>query len=113
MSCLGTIDLMVEHFVTVHGDRAADFQKIFGTTTVRVTGWRAHKGWVAEHNTTQDVLELDLDWVCANGFRDALVAHLAERFNLPADFVGRDLERVGVPILAEDCTLTTNGREFL
>lgn len=104
---------MVEHFVTVHGARAADFEKVFGTATVRVTSWRAHKGWVAEHDGAVDIFELDLDWVCANGFRDALVAHLAERFNQEADFVGRELEHIGVPILAKNCTLSTSGREFL
>jgi hypothetical protein len=104
---------MIEHFVTVSGSRAADFEKVFGTATVRVTSWLPRKGWVAEHEEAEDVFELDLDWVRANGFRDALVKHLAERFEQPADFVGRELDRIGVPILAKNCTITTSGREFL
>lgn len=104
---------MVEHFVTVHGERAADFEKVFDTATVRVKTWFSHNAFVAEHKKRQEVFELDLDWVRENGFRDKLVAHLAERFGRPVEFVGRELDRIGVPILASDCTVMTNGREFL
>lgn len=101
----------MQTFVTVHGERAADFEQLFGTATVRVKGMCPNWAVVPEHELPQLVFELDLDWVHEGGFRDALVAHISQRFGETPAFVERELEDKGVPILAMNCTV--NGRDFL
>lgn len=104
---------MNQTFVTVHGDRAADFEKVFGTATVPVKSVCPQWAVVPEHDEPQCVFELDLMWVAMKGFRGALVNHLSERFGHEAELVDASLERIGVPILAINCTIMSNGRDFL
>lgn len=104
---------MNQTFVIVHGERAADFEKVFGTATVAIKNICPNWAVVPEYDSPQCVFELDLNWVRAQGLRDALVDHLAERFGYEAELVDASLERLGVPILAIDCTIMTNGRDFL
>lgn len=93
--------------VTVHDEeRAADFQRVLGTATVRVKGWPTFPARLPGFDEPQPVFELDLDWVEEIGRTERLVRHLAARFNVPASEVERDLRTVGVPILATDCTWT-------
>lgn len=84
-------------------DRRADFIKIFGRDRVNVTSPLPE--W-AELPTIgkAPVYKMDLNLLTLNE-RLRLVGHLAQKFNIPADEVARDLEKEGVPILAQHCTV--------
>lgn len=99
--------------VTVHGKREADFERVFGTTTVHVQGWAPHHAQLPGHDEPQLVFLLDLEWVKEAGHRANLVAFLAERFEQDPAFVDRELERMGMPILARDCTMSTTDMSWL
>lgn len=104
---------MNQAFVTVHGERATDFAEVFGTVTVPVKSTCPNWAVVPSYDDPQCVFELDLGWVSAQGRREALVEHLAARFGYAKELVDASLERIGVPILAIDCTIMSNNRDFL
>ncbi len=93
--------------VTVHGDRAEMFQEVFGTTTVCVenaVGEIANlPGLGVRH-----VYKLDLAEITAEQ-REKLIINLAGRFGMSKSEVRALLVTHGVPILAEDCTMTCSG----
>jgi hypothetical protein len=101
--------------VTVHGKRARDFERVYGSTTVRVKELLPvpTMALLPGFDKPQPVYMLDLEWAKREGHRARLVAFISERFGIPADDVERELDERGVPILARDCTYTSNSREFL
>jgi hypothetical protein len=94
-----------DFWVSVHGPRAADFEKVFGSSTVAVQSPGTRLAKLPGFDKPQEVYLLDLDWAAEQGRRDALVEHLAQRFGIPAADVDRTLDQEGVPILASDTTV--------
>jgi hypothetical protein len=84
--------------------RAAEWQKHLGTTTVYVKS--PIPSWASLPGIPRaQIYELDLELLTPVQ-RENLVIWLAEKFDLPADEVRADLEKYGVPILAEHCVVT-------
>ena len=84
-------------------EKAKEFMKVFGTLTVNV------KLPIPEYILTpnnEKVLAyfLDLDLITKEQ-RDNLIKHLSEKFNHPIDFAKENLDKFGVPILQNDCSL--------
>ncbi len=92
-----------DFMVTVHGERAKDWEAVFGTTTLPVRAPHPYPASVPGKGFTM-VYDLDLDLVTPEQ-RERLVGHLATRFGLTEREVERDIERQGVPLLAEDCSV--------
>jgi hypothetical protein len=84
-------------------DRAAEFEAIFGTTTVGVKSPFPVKADLPGHPDSW-VYELDLGLITANQ-RARLVAHLAGEFDVPAEEVEATLDEQGVPIRVVDCAV--------
>jgi len=84
-------------------EKAKEFMKVFGTLTVNI------KSPIPEYILTpnnEKVLAyfLDLDLITEEQ-RENLIKHLSEKFNQPIDFVIKNLDNIGVPILQNDCSL--------
>lgn len=84
--------------------RAAEFQDIFGTTTVHV------KSPVPEMMNLPGkpgslAYMLDMEFL-TEAQRHALVMHIANKFVIPPGDVAATLDENGVPILAEHCVVT-------
>jgi hypothetical protein len=99
--------------VTVYGSRAEDFRAVFGTATVPVTSPWPVPAELPGMDSPQPVYLIDLGWVSKQGHRAALVRHLARKFGLTVASVDADLDQVGMPILAHDCVVTSDSRDFL
>jgi hypothetical protein len=83
--------------------RAADWRAILGTTTVHIKSPIPKRGnfpGVGEAS----FYELDLE-LLTNDQRERLIAHTAERFNVPPEEVAIGLDEHGMPILAKDCSI--------
>ena len=83
---------------------AAEFQRIFGTTTVHV------KSPLPELDNlpgkpAKPVYMLDLELI-TDEQRIALIRHIADKFCIPLGEVAVTLDMHGVPILAEHCVVT-------
>lgn len=89
----------------VHGRRAADFERVFGTSCVAIKSPATHLAQLPGFTQPQPVYLLDLDWVAEQGKREALVAFLAERFEAAPEIVDAGLDEVGMPILAAEVNL--------
>lgn len=93
--------------VTVTGERAELFQKVFGTNTVCVVSplpQRVDLPGLGE----QSVYMLDMNEVTPEQ-RERLKEELARRFCLLEDEVDEQLDVYGVPILADHCVMTATG----
>lgn len=60
----------------------------------------------------RDVYMLDLDKLTPDQI-GRLKGHIASKFGVSMEEIERDLPRIGVPILAEDLTVTTDNMFFL
>jgi len=87
-------------------DRAADWQTIFGRTTVAVQSPVPRRAELPGHPDTK-IYMLDLDALTSEE-TDRLVAFLTRRFNIAESDIARDLREQGVPILADDCIVTVS-----
>ncbi len=90
--------------VMIHDEeRKKNFIEVFGTNTVKVKS--PIPQWITKPNgETVQAYFLDLDLISKEE-RKRLVKNLSERFNQPIEFVEKDLEKIGVPILKEHCAL--------
>lgn len=84
-------------------EKAKEFMEVLGTLTVNV------KSPIPEYISTphhEKVLAyfLDLDLITKEQ-RDNLIKYLSEKFNQSIDFVKENLDKFGVPILQNDCSL--------
>lgn len=96
---------MKDFTVTVtNPERAADWQSILGRTTVVVCSPIPSRANLPGHPDTL-IYMLDLDVLTAEE-TDRLVTFIAQRFHIAEADVARDLRLQGVPILADDCTVT-------
>ncbi len=97
---------MKDFTATIREDspRAADWRKVYGGTTVILKHPLPAIGEFPGVGA-KEFYELDLDALTEEQ-RARLIAHLSERFQLSLEEVQSELDTVGVPILAEDVTLT-------
>lgn len=80
--------------------RAADWRKVYGGLAAPILSTMPLRASLPGIDSAL-VYMLDLDRIDDRA-RARLIDHLALKFGVPADEVGRDLEYEGVPILAED-----------
>lgn len=85
-------------------ERRAEWEDILGTATVHVKAPFPTKADLPSHPDAL-VYELDLDFLTEEQ-REKLVIHLAVKFGLPSEYVGKNLDVHGVPILAKDCVIS-------
>lgn len=93
--------------VTVMGERAELFQKVFGTDTVCVMSHLPQRANLPEIGE-QNVYMLDMNEVTTEQ-REKLKGEMARRFGLLEDEVDELINSHGVPILAENCVLNVFG----
>lgn len=100
-------------WVTVHRppERVADFERVFGSTTVPVRQLLPSPVYLNLPIGPKLCYELDLD-ALAEDQLERLIEYGAERFGMPVDEARAELAH-GFPILADDCTFLTNSMEFL
>ena len=98
-------------------ERAALWARVFpqpnrDTPTVPIVSIIPIVVEVPEYDTPQQAYQLDLNAITTRQ-RMRLVEELADRFELePAD-VDRDLDKMGVPILATDVTVSSRDRSLV
>jgi hypothetical protein len=92
---------MVSCKVTVFGERAEEFEDVFGTATVPVLGPLPELALVNGFEEPQPVYLLDLK-ALSHDQRDRLVAHIARKFGADEGAVADQLTALGLPILAAD-----------
>ncbi len=88
-----------------HPERRQFWLAVLHTDTVPITAIIPVWADLPGQPETQ-VYFLDLEAITADE-RRRLIRHLASRFNLPRHYVAANLNRQGVPILAEDVSLIT------
>ncbi len=102
-----TIILIGDRLVTVSEmyEAEAKSQKLygFGTNAVKVKS-PIPTGIVKPNGEKAWAYFLDLDLI-AQQEREKIIKHLGEKFNQPIDFVRENLDKIGVPILKESCSL--------
>ncbi|MFX0188715.1 MAG: hypothetical protein ACFE8A_13375 [Candidatus Hodarchaeota archaeon] len=92
-----------EVMISSKSKRYPDFMKVFGTSIVKVKSPTPHYANTPHHKKVL-VYSLDLDLLTKEQ-REKLIHHISEKFNQPIDFVRDNLDREGMPILAEECSL--------
>lgn len=93
--------------VSVFGERAEIFKSVFGTNMVCVTSPIPELVMLPGLGKKL-IYHLDMTTVTP-AQRERLVAHIAVRFDLPADEVEAKVSEMGVPILADECVITVSG----
>lgn len=85
--------------------RAADFMKVFGRRDVPVRSMIPSWVMVPDHDKPVKAYMMDLSQITPEE-REKLVQHIAGRFGpLLDDEINEQLDSVGMPILADECTL--------
>lgn len=84
--------------------QAAEFERIFGTTTVHVKSPFPELSELTGKPAVPAYM-LDLSLI-TDEQRHALIRHIADKFCIPLGEVAVTLDMHGVPILAEDCMVT-------
>src|SRR4030042_306276 len=82
-------------------ERRKYFEAIFGSNAVPVTTYLPVTVKVPEKGITE-AYTLDFKRVTPTQ-RQAIIAHIAQRLKLDPTSVAKDLEKMGVPILADQC----------
>ncbi len=94
----------IDFKVTINSpERAEEFMKVFGRVEMDVKSPVPHEANLPGKGQAR-IFELDMDMISEDE-KDKLAAHLAEKFKLNIEVVKTELARVGMPILAEDCTV--------
>ena len=90
--------------VTIYDEeRKKDFIKVFGTNTVKIKS--PVPTWIIKPNGEKaEAYFLDLDLITKKE-REKCIKHISEKFNQSIDFVRENLDKMGVPILRESCSL--------
>lgn len=92
--------------------RAAEWEAVLGTARLHVRSPIPSRANLPGKPGAEIYL-LDLELLTPEQ-RQRLVAHLAERFGLPVEFVEKNLDVQGVPILAEHCVVAiSNPQKWL
>lgn len=85
-------------------ERAAEWEAILGTTTVYIKSPIPTPASLPGHPEAL-IYELDLNLI-TNEQCQKLIQHIANKFDIPLHVVERELPAQGVPILADDCTVS-------
>jgi hypothetical protein len=98
----------IEAVLSESSERYADWMQVFGTNRVEVLNAR---GFIADlpGKPQTEVYLLNLH-ALSEEQSERLVLHLAEKFDSNAVDVAVELERVGLPILAEDVCMVIDPR---
>jgi hypothetical protein len=101
-----------DFMVKIHNDeRAKEWLDVLGTTTIYVESPFPTRMYLPGHDDAEAYM-LDLDLITAEQ-RERLIEHIATKFDIPIDEVQAELDTKGVPILADNCTLTvTNPQKW-
>lgn len=92
--------------VKVHNkQRAGEWIKVLGTDEVPIQSMVLHR--VETPIGEKDAYMMDVEKLTKEQ-REALIKHLAEKFNLDKEEVRRDVFTKGVPVLYEGCTATSD-----
>jgi len=84
-------------------ERKKDFIKVFGTNIIKVKS--PIPTWILRPNGEKTCAYfLDLDLITEEE-REKLIKHISEKFNQSIDFVRENLDKMGLPILQESCSL--------
>jgi len=84
-------------------ERKKDFIKVFGTNIIKVKS-PVPTGILKPNGEKASAYFLDLDLITKKE-REKLIKHLSEKFNQSIDFVRENLDKMGLPILQESCSL--------
>ena len=83
--------------------RKENFIEVFGTNIVKVKS--PIPKWIIRPNGEEaEAYFLDLDLITEKE-RERLIRNISKRFNQTIEFVRKNLETMGVPILAKHCSL--------
>jgi len=90
--------------VTIYDEeRKKEFIKVFGTDTVKVKS--PIPTWIIRPNGEKALAYfLDLELITKEE-REKLIKHISEKFNQDIAFVRENLDKMGLPILKESCSL--------
>lgn len=90
--------------VTINDEeRKKNFIEIFGTNSVKVKS-PIPKTIIRPNGEEALAYFLDLDLITEEE-REKLINNIVKRFNQPIEFVRENLDKMGVPILKEHCSL--------
>lgn len=84
-------------------ERAKEFQEVFGRTKVNVKSPIPTFAKLPGKGVCK-IYQLDIDLLSIEE-KGRLAAHLAKKFKLNPEYVKTELSRIGMPILAEECTV--------
>jgi hypothetical protein len=90
--------------LTIHGPRLAEWLEFFGSDTVQVRSPIPFKG-ISLGGPVRLFYQLDLDQFTADQIK-RMTLHLAGKCGITEDEAQEELRTVGIPILAEDTSLT-------
>ena len=95
--------------VTIHdsSERADMWQRIFGTLTVPVESAIGDWVFLPNFDEPQKVYKLKMSEISDEEY-GKLVDEIAKKFDAPRSEVQLSFEIQGLPILADECTLTIN-----
>jgi len=92
--------------VKVHNkQRAEEWIKVLGTDELPIKSMMLHR--VRTPIGEKDAYMMDVEKLTREQ-QETLIKHLAKKFNLNEEEVGRDVFKKGVPILREDCIASSD-----
>ena len=98
--------MSTDFFVTLPPDRAEDMRAAIGTDHVPVLSPVPQHVWI--HGRGVELAYLLALRELTSEQRLGLIRHIARKFGLPENHVAAGLDRDGVPILAEGCSVTVH-----
>ena len=87
-------------------ERYDEFMKVFGTNIVKIKSPVSHL-MILPNKQVSEVYFLDLDLLTKEQ-KESLITHLSKKFNQTREFTETNLNKIGVPILREGCSLVIN-----
>lgn len=93
-----------DFFVTMHGERGAEYTQVLGTATVAVLSPVPVEARLGIGLVPEPAYMLKVDALTSEQ-REALAAHLAKKFGVDPFEVNAALATLGMPIRAFDCTV--------
>jgi len=96
-----------EIIISEKSERYNNFMAVYGTNIIKVIS--PFPELVSLPDSKEPVLAyfLDLDLITETQ-RENLICHISEKFQQSRKVVEDNLEKIGMPILAKDCTLVIN-----
>lgn len=92
--------------------RAADWRKVFGADAVPLKSPVTHRGAAPGYEEGAEFYQLDLDALTPEQ-HGRLLEHLSERFGIPRVELAAEIRRAGVPVLADEVSLSFDMRLLL